>query len=73
MRIHPKVTSTAGGSAVGSAITVIVVWLCKIHGFIIPDDVAQALTVLFGFIVGIGTGYATPSPANTEVPNGKSG
>lgn len=68
MNIHPKVISTAGGSGLGAAIVVILVWLLSLAHVTVPTDVAQALTALFGVLVGVIAGYLTPNPTNAAQP-----
>lgn len=48
MNISPKV----GAAVVAAAVTSIVVWLLSLVGVIVPDGVADALTVIFVFVAG---------------------
>ena len=46
-QIHSKV----GGAGIGGALSIIIVWLLKSHGYTIPTDVAGAITTLMAVAV----------------------
>lgn len=73
MTIHPKVVSTAGGSGLGAAVTIIIIWILSLFQIPVPEDVAQAFTAIFGVLVGLIAGYVTPNPTPAAQPqNGQS-
>ena len=55
--IHPKVSAFVQGGALGSCVTVILVWILGMHGIVVPNEVAQAFTGLFGGIIGFFFAY----------------
>jgi hypothetical protein len=61
VNVHPKLAASVTGMGAGGALTVVVVWLLSLRGVTVPDDVAQALTILFGAGLAFVAGYITPS------------
>lgn len=68
MTLHPKVASAVGGSGCGAALTIIVVWILSLFHIVVPEDVAEAFTALFGMLVGLIAGYVTPAPTSAAQP-----
>jgi hypothetical protein len=60
--VHPKVVAAATGSTLGGSVSVIVVWLIRLHGIDVPHEVAGAITVLAGATIAALAGYFTPTP-----------
>jgi hypothetical protein len=60
-----KVIAATGGAAVGSAISVIILWILTTFGHVtFPQDVTNALSTLFTTIVTFLVGYIVPPGAN---------
>jgi hypothetical protein len=60
-----KVIAATGGAAVGSAVSVIILWLLTAYGHItFPQEVSDALSTLFTTIVTGAVGYIVPPGAS---------
>ena len=48
----PKIHSKVGGATAAGATSIIFVWLLSSAGVVVPLEVANAFTILFGFAGG---------------------
>lgn len=65
--IHPKVIAGTSGSLIGSAATVLVVWILSLYNVTVPVLPAQAMTLVFGSLFGFIAAYQTSSPTKEGI------